>query len=290
MFLSGMHTKSSFHHGVTVTSYEANSFAVKFNNSGVRVLVDPWLVGELVFFEQDWLYKGKKRVLNGPGKVNIDAIAAETDVVVITQYLPDHCHLPTLSKLPKNLPIIANPGAFDLIQSLGFSKLQQLDHGQTLKVADGRLEVTATEGALVGPPWSKRQNGILMREVATKTEDGDAASLYYEAHCDFVESSLKNLGKVDVVISPVKTTLLGNASAGYPLVMGDLNIMKLISLLRPKVLVPLLNAEIDQEGPLSSIVVDRGDYQAVTKQITSAQPETRVEFPAPPGEAFAVAL
>jgi hypothetical protein len=53
--------------------------------SGVRVLVDPWLVGELVFFDQDWLYKGKKRVLNAPGKVDIDAIAAETDVVVITQ-------------------------------------------------------------------------------------------------------------------------------------------------------------------------------------------------------------
>ncbi|GAX85898.1 hypothetical protein CEUSTIGMA_g13314.t1 [Chlamydomonas eustigma] len=154
----------------------------------------------------------------------------------------------------------------------------------------GSHVIVLLSGALVGPPWSKRQNGILMREVATKTEDGNAASLYYEAHCDFVESSLKNLGKVDVVISPVKTTLLGNASAGYPLVMGDVNIMKLISLLKPKVLVPLLNAEIDQEGPLSSIVVDRGDYQAVTKQITSAQPETRVEFPAPPGEAFAVAL
>jgi hypothetical protein len=146
---------------------------------------------------------------------------------------------------------------------------------------------------------------------------------------------------VDVVISPVKTTLLGNVSAGYPLVMGDLNIMKLIKLLKPKVnsslhrssqrnldlpdlrtslhtmsrvnllhgyahrifssskvyyifhvqvLVPLLNAEIDQEGPLSSIVVDRGDYEEVTKQITSSQPGTRVEFPASPGEALAVAL
>jgi hypothetical protein len=54
--------------------------------------------------------------------------------------------MPTLSKLPKTLPIIANPGAFDLIQTLGFSSLQQLDHGETLKVADGRLEVTATQG------------------------------------------------------------------------------------------------------------------------------------------------
>jgi len=55
--------------------------------SGVRVLIDPWLEGDLTFLDQAWIYRGKKRVLNTTkgGKVDIDQIAAETDVVVLTQ-------------------------------------------------------------------------------------------------------------------------------------------------------------------------------------------------------------
>ncbi len=51
----------------------------------MRVLVDPWLVDDLVFFDQTWLYRGKKRVINVKGKVDIAEIAAETDVVVLSQ-------------------------------------------------------------------------------------------------------------------------------------------------------------------------------------------------------------
>lgn len=49
-------------------------------------------------------------------------------------------------------------------------------------------------GALVGPPWSKRQNGYVMREGTPQP-----ASLYYEPHCDFDESSVRAVGKVDMV-------------------------------------------------------------------------------------------
>ena len=56
-------------------------------DAGARVLVDPWLEGDLTFAEQDWLYRGKKRVINASKgeRVDIDQIAAETDVVVLTQ-------------------------------------------------------------------------------------------------------------------------------------------------------------------------------------------------------------
>lgn len=50
---------TSFAKGITYISYEGNSFYVKFNATGARVLVDPWLVGDLVFGDQDWLYKGE---------------------------------------------------------------------------------------------------------------------------------------------------------------------------------------------------------------------------------------
>lgn len=110
------------------------------------------------------------------------------------QYLDDHTHIPTLRKFPRNILIVANPGAAEVIAPLGFSNVMVIDHGESVAVADGRLTVTATAGALVGPPWSKRQNGVLFREVASKT-DGTSASLYYEPHCDFDEGSVSKLGR-----------------------------------------------------------------------------------------------
>ncbi len=94
--------------------------------------------------------------------------------------------------------------------------------------------------------------------------------------------------RVDVLVSPVKSVLVGTADFGYPAVLGDINLMKLVKLLNPTVLVPLMNSEIDQEGPLAGIVVERGSYKE-TKRLLADLP-TRLEFPAPPGEAVAVAL
>jgi hypothetical protein len=55
--------------------------------AGARVLVDPWLVGDLSFFEQGWLYTGKKRGFGGSSGVQVDVreVAGDTDVCLITQ-------------------------------------------------------------------------------------------------------------------------------------------------------------------------------------------------------------
>ncbi|KAF5834786.1 beta-lactamase superfamily domain-containing protein [Dunaliella salina] len=213
---------------------------MKFNASGAGVLVDPWFTGDLAFLEQDWMYQGHKRVLR-TDKVKMDAIMADTDVIVITQGLDDHCHMPTLREcVPKDKPIVANPAAAERISPLGFSNVMVLDHGQSVDVADGRLQLTATVGALVGPPWSKRENGLVFRE---KVPGG--ASAYFEAHCDFDEASVSNVGQVDMVVSPISSSLVGVGPVAMPLVMGDINLVKLLKILKPKVLVPLLNAELN---------------------------------------------
>ena len=66
-------------------------------------------------------------------------------------------------------------------------------------------------GALVGPPWEKRQNGYLLREA---TEGG--VSLFYEPHCDYSgESVQRNVpGPVDVLVAPI----LNQNLIAYPLV------------------------------------------------------------------------
>lgn len=49
------------------------------------MLVDPWLVGPLEFFEAGWLYRGTKRGLGQGVAIDVGDVAAETDVILITQ-------------------------------------------------------------------------------------------------------------------------------------------------------------------------------------------------------------
>ncbi len=64
-------------------------------------------------------------------------------------------------------------------------------------------------GALVGPPWAKRENGFVFTEQVP-----DGIRLYYEPHCDYEESSLAGIDSADIVITPcVNQELLS-----YPLV------------------------------------------------------------------------
>lgn len=63
------------------------------------------------------------------------------------QGLPDHAHVPTLRQLPKELPVVASPAAARIAADLGFKRVYELDHGQEMVLADGRLRIKATAGA-----------------------------------------------------------------------------------------------------------------------------------------------
>lgn len=71
--------------------------------------------------------------------------------------------MPTLSRLPRHIPIVAQPEAAERIRPLGFSSLTTISPGQTMQLCGGKLQLRATAGALVGPPWSARQNGYVLR-------------------------------------------------------------------------------------------------------------------------------
>ncbi len=64
-------------------------------------------------------------------------------------------------------------------------------------------------GALVGPPWSKRENGFVLSET-----QADGIRLYYEPHCDYDEAAVTQIGKVDAVVTPANSQVLIN----FPLV------------------------------------------------------------------------
>lgn len=64
---------------------------------------------------------------------------------------------------------------------------------------DTIVEILATSGAVLGPPWQTPENGYVMRSPQNKFP-----SVYYEPHCMYNELELKRIGKVDYVIAPGK--------------------------------------------------------------------------------------
>ena len=77
-----------------------------------------------------------------------------------------------------------------------------------MRLADGKLNVRALQGALVGPPWSKRQYGWHFSEAA---EGG--VTVYYEPHANHDLKSVQSVGQVDIAIIPTESTY----AAGAPL-------------------------------------------------------------------------
>lgn len=291
-------------------SLEGNSYLLSFPSGG-RVLVDPWLTGQLTFGPPalDFLYTadkpGKTKAATGPHKdrdnaETLEELARTTDVIVLSQGLPDHAHEPTLRALPKGIPVVASPSAARVATRLGFTRVSSIAPGST--VVAGGVTFAATEGALVvrfvaryglrtargscsarffpvftrllqqidaillrqGPPWSQRENGFVM-------SDG-LASVYAEAHADFLPASVAAAagpGGVDVVVSPV----IGVALAGYPLVLGSVpSSLALLHLLRPSVLVALRNDDVVQRGLIAPLISTAGGVAAV-RDAVAADPQ-----------------
>lgn len=244
---------------LTYTSFEGNSWRAEFGASGLRVLVDPWLVDDLTFGGLGFIYRGVKRAAR-PEAAAVDALAAATDLVLLTMSIDDHAHRPTLRRLPKSLHVVGSPSAAAVARELGFLNVTAVDHGEEVEVCGGRLAVRATQGALVGPPWSKRENGFVLSERAP-----GGIRVYYEPHADYVAASVAAVGAVDVVVSPPSTQSL----LGYRLVKGATDNVPLLRMLRPAVVVPLMNAEFDASGALNALLTETGGPAELEAQLAA---------------------
>lgn len=169
------------------TYFGANGWLLEIG--GLRVLVDPWLCGDLVFPPGPWLLKGELPQER--------AIPEALDLLLLTQGLADHAHPDTLQQLPKTLPVVASPAAARVAQRFGFSSITSLRSGDYTRV--GKLTIQATAGAAV----PMVENGYLL--------DWPQGSLYLEPH-GVLDPKLPKRA-VDTVITPV-------VDLGLPL-LGD---------------------------------------------------------------------
>ena len=243
------------------THLEINGMLWKIPEANVSLVVDP--IASELNFGIPALYRANKKVIDQ--KQTLDLIVeAKPTHCLLSMGLDDHTHLETLEKLCKLLPdlqFIVAPSARDKLASIfgdeeAGAKISVLPPGKSMKISDDTV-LTATEGALVGPPWQARENGWLL-----SVNQGDL-SVYMEPHGDVTDQTLDGINKkVDIVISPISKQALPAQvpePAQFTLVYGGSRTLEIADALQASVVIPLRNGDLDMEGPLTKLVRATGD-------------------------------
>ena len=94
----------------------SNGWLIKFKKT--NLIIDPWLKGDLIFPPGEWFFKGSLE-----DEISIDK---KIDIILLTQGLPDHCHVPTLEMFRKDIPIICPKSAVKTLEKIGFNSIKML--------------------------------------------------------------------------------------------------------------------------------------------------------------------
>ena len=220
-------------------------------SAGTRVLVDPILAGPLVFFDRPGAYRATPRDGGAAAAARRRVLASPPyDALLITQGWEDHAHPETLelvaaSRLLKpDALVVAPPSAAEAVES-ALGAATTLRHGES--AARGPLRVEAFPGALTGPPWATRQNGLLI------SHDGEPG-LFVEPHGDLggcSDAFLRGAApRVDALVMPDRSQTL----LGYDLVRSSTT-ARAARLLEPSAVVPLRNGDVDATGAIAPLIV-----------------------------------
>tara|TARA_Y100001970_G_C14258583_1_gene877594 strand:- start:12237 stop:12971 length:735 start_codon:yes stop_codon:yes gene_type:complete len=216
------------------TYFGSNGWLIEFKD--LRILIDPWFSGDLVFPPGEWFFKGQLREEIVP--------PSDIDILLITQGLPDHCHRPTLLKLPKNIKVICSYSASKILLDLGFKDINVLRPSE--KIESQNISVSATSGARV----PNVENGYIVSH-----KDG---SFYIEPH-GFLDPSITPT-IVDAVITPIVDLKLPLAGA---FIKGKYILPKIIKTFSPSyILASTSGGDIDFSGFLNNLIT----YEETNKE------------------------
>ena len=184
----------------------SNGWLIKFKKT--NLIIDPWLKGDLIFPPGEWFFKGSLEE-----EISIDK---KIDIILLTEGLPDHCHVPTLKMFRKDIPIICPKIAVETLKKIGFSSIKVLK--PTEKINHFNLSFEATAGA----PVPQIENGYIVKD---DLDNG----FYIEPH-GYLDENLKKQS-LDAVITPTKNLELPLVGS---FVKGADVIPKLINKFNPK--------------------------------------------------------
>ena len=250
-----------------LTWLDSNSWLIELADK--RILLDPWLVGELVFSEHlAWLFKGYRHQER--------AIPANLDLILLSQGLADHAHPATLKQLDKSIPVVGSPSAAKVAQELGYQQVTALAHGESFTL-DRQITIQALPGSPVGP--GTQENGYWLKELAT------GVTLYYEPH-GFHAPQLQKLAPIDVVITPLIDLALPLIGS---IIKGTETSLELAQWVKPQVMLPTAaGGDVMFEGILLALLKAVGNtdefraklaQQQLTAQVLEPRPGDRVKIP-----------
>ncbi|NEO28977.1 MAG: MBL fold metallo-hydrolase [Symploca sp. SIO3C6] len=251
-----------------LTYFGSNSWLLELGQQ--RILIDPWLVGSLVFGNAPWFFKAEKPQA-------LESLPDQIDLILLSQGLEDHAHKPTLEKLDRSIPVVASTSASKVVKQLGYTQVSTLIPGQRFTLAN-QVEICGLPGAPIGP--LQIENAYLIKQLDNNT------TLYYEPH-GYPPSELKDYAPVDVVISPalsIELPLLG------PILQGNDTALQLIEWVKPQVFLPTATGgEVEYQGILNSLLKTTGSLENLRSQLAQRNLRTQVIEPKQ-GQPFEVKL
>jgi L-ascorbate metabolism protein UlaG (beta-lactamase superfamily) len=252
---------------MNLTWFDGNSWLIEM--AGARVLLDPWLVGDLMFGNTPWFFRAAH-----PQPISIPD---NLSFVLLSQGLPDHAHIETLQQLDRVVPIVGSPNAAKVAQSLGFESITALAHAETF-VWNNVLKVQAFPGSLVGPQLV--ENAYILSDLQTQTK------LYYEPHGNH-SPQIKAAAPVDVVIAPLLSLKLPLVGA---FIRGGDRALELMQWLQPQAVLPTTTGgEAEYDGFLSKLISEEGTMEAFGDRLHQLLPAAQVLTPAP-GQRISIPL
>lgn len=222
-----------------LTYFDSNSWLIELD--GKRILLDPWLVGDLTFNHTAWLFKSSKNQQH--------PIPENIDLILLSQGLEDHAHPPTLKELDKSIPVVASPNGAKVAQELGYRTVTSLEHGKVYTLGD-RVEIKALPGSPIGP--TTIENGYLIEGLESNK------TLYYEPH-GYHSKEIKTANSVDVIVTPLISLKLPLVGA---VIKGQQAALELCQRLKPQViLATAAGGDVNNEGLVISLLKAEGSVE-----------------------------
>ena len=224
---------------MNLTYLDSNSWLIEID--GRRILLDPWLVGDLTFNNANWLFRSIKN--------NPQPIPENIDLILLSQGLEDHAHPPTLKELDKQIPVVASPNAAKVVKELGYSQINTLNHEESFQLGK-EVAIKAVPGSPIGPTLT--ENGYIIKGL----ESGK--SIYYEPH-GYHDNSLQEAAPIDVIITPLVSLKLPLVGA---VIKGQKSALQVCKWLKPKVILSTAaGGDIDSQGLLTSMIQADGSVE-----------------------------
>jgi L-ascorbate metabolism protein UlaG (beta-lactamase superfamily) len=156
------------------------------------------------------------------------AVAERLDAVLISHLHGDHLDLPSLSRLPRETPVVIPVGGARLLARAGFAKVMEVASGDSLRI--GSVDLTAIRAVHDGRRWKIGRRVEALGYVLR----APGASLYFAGDTDLFDE-MEALEGIDVALLPI-------AGWGPRIGPGHLDATraaKAAAMIRPRAVVPI---------------------------------------------------